>query len=95
MPAKVLESVPADVQLYGVGETAFGVVWTKAVVVGAAGILGWLAEQSQHTVDRAHVCEVKHVGGQALKWGDWHPVAGLLAREDGQSEAQDLPVQVM
>ena len=95
VPMKVLERVAPEAPLYGVGETAFGVVWTKAVVVGADGILRWLAEQSQHTVDRAHVCEVKHVAGQVFEWGDWHPVAGLLAPQDGQNEAQDVPAQVI
>ena len=88
VPARVLEKVPADVQLYAVGEIAFDVVWPKAVVVGPDGIVRWAAEQSDYTLDHAFVCDVQHDGGHSWKWGEWFPLAEVLAPVDGQAEAE-------
>lgn len=78
VPAKALTPAPADVTLYALGDTAFGVIWTKYIVAGAEGLLSWMRHQQPTTIANASICVVDRRFQPLTQWAS---VAEVLAEE--------------
>jgi hypothetical protein len=87
VPVKLLTKVPSTTPLFALGVPAFGVMWVSAVVVGAKGILAWLAEQDTYTCAKAQACCIT-MDGIAFMPGDWYAIVDLLDDQEAQPEAQ-------